>query len=388
VKIVADENIPLLKDAFGPLGEVVALAADEITPQVLRDAQALLVRSVMRAGADLLDSTDVRFVGTATIGTDHIDRDYLSRRGIGFTSAQGSNARSVAEYVFAALSVLAERKGLALADMVLGVVGVGNIGSRVARIAEGIGMRVLRNDPPLARRTGDPKYVPIQTVCGEADVVTFHVPLTREGPDATYHMIDEGLLRQLKGRAVLINTSRGAVHETAALKAAVGARHLGAVILDVWENEPNVDPDLLAGVDLATPHVAGYSYDGKVNGTRMIMEAFCRHFGLQRRWDPLPLMPPPNRPCVRVPAGVSVDEALRLAITAAYGIQADDRRLREMLKVPESDRGAYFKSLRRNYPVRREFPWTTVELESDDACVRAALRTLGFPVTVVSRKGR
>ena len=388
MKIVADENIPLLKDAFGPLGEVVALAADEITPQVLRDAQALLVRSVTRAGADLLDSTDVRFVGTATIGTDHIDRDYLSRRGIGFTSAQGSNARSVAEYVFAALSVLAERKGLALADMVLGVVGVGNIGSRVARIAEGIGMRVLRNDPPLARRTGDPKYVAIQTVCGEADVVTFHVPLTREGPDATYHMIDEGLLRRLKGRAVLINTSRGAVHETAALKAAVGAQHLGAVVLDVWEDEPKIDPDLLAGVDLATPHVAGYSYDGKVNGTRMLLEAFCRHFGLQRRWDPSPLMPPPNRPRVRVSAGVSVDEALRLAITAAYGIQADDARLREMLKVPKSDRGAYFKSLRRNYPVRREFPWTTVELESDDAGVRAALRTLGFPVTVVSRKGR
>ncbi|MGB3087084.1 MAG: 4-phosphoerythronate dehydrogenase [Phycisphaerae bacterium] len=388
MKIVADENIPLLKDAFGPLGEVVALAADEITPQVLRDAQALLVRSVTRAGAGLLDSTDVRFVGTATIGTDHIDRDYLSRRGIDFTSAQGSNARSVAEYVFAALSVLAERKGLTLADMVLGVVGVGNIGSRVARIAEGIGMRVLRNDPPLARRTGDPKYVPIETVCGEADVVTFHVPLTREEPDATYHMINEGLLRQLKGRAVLINTSRGAVHETAALKAAIAAGHLGAVILDVWENEPNVDPDLLAGADLATPHVAGYSYDGKVNGTRMLLEALCRHFGLRRDWDPAPLMPPPNQPRVRVPAGVSVDEAIRRAIAAAYRIEADDRRLREMLKVPKSDRGAYFKSLRRNYPVRREFPWTTVELESDDAGVRAALRTLGFPVTVASRKGR
>jgi len=160
------------------------------------------------------------------------------------------------------------------------------------------------------------------------------------------------------------------------------------LILDVWEDEPKIDLDLLTGVDLATPHVAGYSYDGKVNGTRMIMEAFCRYFGLQRRWDPSPLMPPPNQPRVRAPAGVSVDETIRLAITAAYRIEADDARLREMLKVPKSDRGAYFKSLRRNYPVRREFPWTTAELESDDAGVRAALRTLGFPVTVVSRKGR
>jgi erythronate-4-phosphate dehydrogenase len=377
MKIVADENIPLLHEAFGPLGEVVALAADAIHPDSVRDADALLVRSVTPVNALLLSGSRVRFVATATIGTDHVDRAYLREHGIGFASAAGSNARSVTEYVFAAMTVLAAMDGFRLADKVLGVVGVGNIGSRVAHLAEALGMTVLRNDPPLARETDDDTYVPLEDLF-EADVVTFHVPLTREGADATHHMIDETLLRRMACGAILINTSRGAVADTGGLKAAAQARHLRAMVIDVWEHEPQIDLDLLEMVDLATPHIAGYSYDGKVNGTRMVLEALCKHFGVERDWDPGPHMPPPRTPRVVLRPGTDPQEAMRQAIVSAYDIQADDERLRGISDLPPSSQGDYFKSLRRDYPVRREFPETTVEVAPEDAETRAALEALRF----------
>jgi erythronate-4-phosphate dehydrogenase len=383
MKIVADENIPLVGEAFGPMGEVVAVRADAIRPLLVRDAQALLVRSVTPVGPALLDGSAVRFVATATIGVDHVNQEYLQQRGIAFASAEGSNAQSVAEYVFTALAVLAERGGWRFRDKALGIVGVGNVGSRVARMAEGLGMTALRNDPPLACETGDPKYVPIETLF-DADIVTFHVPLTREGPDATYHMIGENLLSRLKRSVILLNTSRGSVADTAVLKAALGAKRLGGVVLDVWENEPNIDLELMNAVDIATPHIAGYSYDGKVNGTRMILHAFCRHFGLQHMWDPSPLMPPPEKPRLRLPPKVDAQQAIRYATRAAYDIEADDARLRAIREKPAEGRSPYFKSLRKNYPVRREFPQTTVELESADTQVRSALKTLGFPIEPAS----
>jgi erythronate-4-phosphate dehydrogenase len=379
LKIVADANIPLLAEAFGPLGEVVALPADRITPSVLRDADALLVRSVTRVNEALLAASPVKFVATATIGFDHVDLGYLASRGIAFASAQGSNARSVAEYVLAALAVLAKRGGYSMTQQVLGIVGCGNVGGRLTRMAEAIGMKVLRNDPPLARQTGDPRYVPLDALA-DADVVTFHVPLERGGPDPTYHMINEALLSRLKRGATLINSSRGAVAETAALKAAIADGRLGRVILDVWEKEPKIDVELLARTDLATPHIAGYSYDGKVNGTRMVLEALCRHFGRRREWDPSPLAPPPANPRVSLPAGLTVNEAIHAATRAAYDIEADDRRLRAIASEPPEKRAKLFDGLRKNYPVRREFPETTVEMAEPSAAVKAALEALGFRI--------
>jgi erythronate-4-phosphate dehydrogenase len=380
VKIVADANIPLLADAFSPLGEVVALPAARITPDAVAGADALLVRSVTRVDEVLLAASRVRFVATATIGVDHVDEAYLARRGIGFASAQGSNARSVAEYVLAALSVLAERRGERMTDYHLGIVGVGNVGGRLARMAEGLGMEVLLNDPPLARRTRDPRLLPIEALA-QADVLTFHVPLAREGPDATYHMIDEPLLGRLRPGAILVNTSRGAVARTEALRAAVRAGRLGALVLDVWEGEPNIDGELLTMAGIATPHIAGYSYDGKVNGTRMVLDALCRHFGVERPWDPSPRMPPPANPRVALPGGIDVNAAIRKAIAAAYDIQADDARLRAMLDGPPDRRGPHFTALRRDYPVRREFPETAVTLDAPNPAVRAALEALDFPVS-------
>ena len=381
MKIVADANIPLLADAFGPLGEVVALPADRITADAVRDADALLVRSVTRVDRALLDSSAVRFVATATIGFDHLDQAYLAARGIAWASAAGSNARSVAEYVLAAIHTLAEADGFRVADKVLGVVGCGHVGGRLARMAAGIGIRVLQNDPPLARLTGDPKYVPIEALA-EADIITFHVPLERAGPDATYHMIDERLLASLKRGAMVINSSRGGVADSEALKKTVDSGHVGALVLDVWENEPNIDLDLLDRVRLATPHIAGYSYDGKVNGTRRVLEAFCKHFGLRRDWDPSPLMPPPVTPRVVLARGVTAQEAVRQAIRAAYDIEADDGRLRAIAGRAPGERGRFFIALRKNYPVRREFPLVTAELEAADAKVKSVLRALDFRLEV------
>jgi len=381
LRIVADAAIPLLEDAFGPLGDVVALPADRITAEAVRDADALLVRSVTRVGEALLAGSRVRFVATATIGVDHVDLPYLESRGIGFASAEGSNARSVAEYVMAALAVLAERGRWRLRDKRLGIVGCGRIGGLVGRMAEAVGMRVLRSDPPLARQAGGQGFVPLEAMA-DADLLTFHVPLTYVGHDATHHLIGRRLLAGLKDGAAVINTSRGAVGDSAALKEVFGGAggRLGDLVLDVWEGEPDVDLDLLDRTTLATPHVAGYSYDGKVNGTRMVLEALGRHFGLRRPWAPSPSMPPAPRPEVRMPAGVTLDRALRLATAAAYDMEADDRRLRAMAQEPPERRGRYFTALRAQYPVRREFRATRVALDAADADVAAAIEALGFTV--------
>jgi erythronate-4-phosphate dehydrogenase len=274
--------------------------------------------------------------------------------------------------------VLGERGRYDFRRKVLGIVGCGHVGELLARMAEGLGMRVLRNDPPLARRTGDPRYLPLEALA-EADVVTFHVPLERAGPDATYHMINSRLIGMLKPGAVVINSSRGAVADTAALKAAHDEGRTGALVLDVWEGEPNIDADLVGRAAIATPHIAGYSYDGKVNGTRMILEAFCRHFGVERAWDPAPLVPPPAR-VVPLPPALSMAEALRLVIRAAYDIEADDRRLRQAIDQPAEERGRRFTDLRKNYPVRREFPSTAVRMEPLDVELAQALAALSFPV--------
>jgi len=367
VKIVADANIPLLEDAFGPLGDLVVLAADRITPDAVRDADALLVRSVTRVGAPLLASSRVRFVATATIGVDHVDQPYLASRRRG--AADG----------LAALRVLAARRGRRRAGQVRGVGGGGHVGGRVAHMAETMGMTVLRHDPPLARTTGDPIYVPLDALAA-ADIVTLHVPLTHEGPDATDHLVAAPFLDRLKRGATLLNTSRGRVAAGTALRAAIDDGRLGALVLDVWEGEPEIDLALLDRTDLATPHIAGYSFDGKVNGTRQVLEAFCRHFSLHRPWDPSPLLPPPARPHVALSEGIDVEEAVGRAVAAAYPIEADDARLRAVRDLPPDARGRYFSNLRRDYPVRREFPATRVDLASPDPALTARLTALGFSV--------
>ncbi|MCK5572585.1 MAG: 4-phosphoerythronate dehydrogenase, partial [Bacteroidetes bacterium] len=218
--IVADAKNALVNSAFQGLGDVRTLPTQEITRQALADAEVVIVRSETKINADLLEGTNVRFVATATIGTDHVDLEYLKAREIGFANAPGSNVNSVAEYIVAALLVLAREGRCSLEQSSIAIIGVGNVGSRVERIARGLGMKVLLNDPPLAESTGDPKYVPLEAVI-DADIVSLHVPLTTGGRHPTYHFLGAERLESMKKGALLMNTSRGGVAETSALKSAL-----------------------------------------------------------------------------------------------------------------------------------------------------------------------
>ena len=378
--IVADENIPYVCDAFGALGEVRTMSGRAMTPEAVRDAELLLVRSITKVNRDLLEGSAVQFVATATIGEDHIDKAYLAEKGIAFSSAPGSNADSVRQYITAALLVMAERFNLDLSTLSLGIIGVGNVGSRVLRNAEALGLRCILNDPPLARTTEDPRYHSLDEAL-ECDIVTLHVPLTKEGPDATYHLANETFLRKMKPGSFLLNSSRGAVADGAAIKRALDDGHLRACVLDVWEKEPDIDVALLERVLIGTPHIAGYSFDGKVNGTRMIYEAACAHLDRLPDWNPAPLLPQPECPHIIVDGNAS--DALPQAVRAVYDILRDDTNMRGLLKVSPEERPKYFDRLRKEYPRRREFFNTTAEVSPPNTKLEATLSALGFRLTKI-----
>ncbi|OHB54286.1 MAG: hypothetical protein A2Y07_01740 [Planctomycetes bacterium GWF2_50_10] len=379
MKIVADTNIPFVKECFSSIGEVTLYGGRQISAEAVRDADILLVRSVTNVNKELLEGSRLKFVATATIGTDHVEEKYLVEKGIGFSSAPGSNANSVAEYITAALLVVARKHGMRLAGKSIGVVGVGNVGSRVAKKARALGMEVLLNDPPLAQSTGDAKYLPMEKLYG-CDFLTFHTPLTKAGQFASYHLADERFFGAIKPGAVFFNSSRGGVHDTAALKGAIKSGKLLATVLDVWENEPNIDAELLEMVDLASPHIAGYSYDGKVVGMMMIYEAACRFFGLEITRKIGEFLPAAIVPSIDLcNAQGTEQQILHETIRQIYDIEADDARCRAILKQPAGERGKYFDKLRKDYPIRREFQNTTLFIK-DNAELARTFGGLGFEV--------
>jgi len=317
----------------------------------------------------------VRFVGTCTIGTDHVDTAYLEQRGIAFASAPGCNANSVAEYIVAALLVISRRGAYRLEGKTIGVVGIGNVGSKVVEKCRSLGMRVLQNDPPLARQSPhDRKFLSLDGLMG-ADFITLHVPLTKSGPDRTWHMADRAFLDRMRQGAVLINTCRGAVLDNRA------PDERQSFVLDVWEGEPDIDIALVDRVALGTPHIAGYSYDGKVTGTAMVYESACRALGLQARFNPLALLPASPHERMTIDAsGRDPEDVLREAVLTVYDIEGDDRRLRAVKELPAGERGARFDRLRKEYPQRREFQNTTIELIGGDDGLRRRLAGIGFRV--------
>ena len=380
LRILADENIPLAREAFGTLGAVRLVPGRQITPDAAREADVLLVRSVTRVDAALVEGSPLRFVGSATIGTDHVDLDALRARGIAFAHAPGSSAGSVVEYVLAALLRLAARRGETLREKSVGVVGCGAIGGRLAARLTAFGTRVLKNDPPLAERApqaGAPHdFVALSEVLAEADVVTLHVPLTHAGSHATHHLFAKTTLNRLKPGAWLVNTARGAVVSKGALKEALEAGRLDAVVLDVWEHEPTPDPDLLRRVDLATPHVAGYSYDGKVEGTRMLYHALIRHLDLQPTWDDAAaLAPAPDDRLALIPPDATLPETAWLDALARQMVDlpAADTRLRRLLTRPPHEHAAFFIDLRKHYPRRRTFRLHTLARHAMPAACLAAV---------------
>lgn len=380
MQIVADINIPFVQSAFSRFGEVRTFDSRQINHSTVKSADIILVRSETRVDKVLLEGSKVQFVGSATIGTDHVDIEYLRAQGIGFANAPGSNANSVAEYVIAALLMLGKRKDFTLKGKTLGVVGVGNIGTRVVRMGKAFGMQVLQNDPPLARATGESRFLPLDDLMA-ADIVTLHVPLTMQGEDATFHLFDKERLAKMNPGGILINTSRGAVVETEALKIALARGAISTAVIDVWENEPAIDVDLLQLAAIGTPHIAGYSLDGKVNATSMIYQEVCHYFGLPTEWDATAEMPAPEIPRIQVSNhSADIENVIRSVVKQCYDIEQDDRKLRTLLSLPKELRAQHFKRLRAEYPIRREFFNTTVALSSKNPCMIEIFKAIGFKV--------
>lgn len=338
MKVIIDNKIPFIREAIEQLADSVVYApGKDFTPELVKDADALLIRTRTRCDRTLLEGSNVRFIATATIGFDHIDTDYCREAGITWTNAPGCNSASVAQYLQSTLLLLEQAKGRKLSEMTIGVIGAGNVGSKVAQAASELGMRVLLNDLPRQDEEGGADFHSLQTLAEQCDILTFHVPLYKEGKYKTFHLADAAFFRSLKRRPVLINTSRGEVVETQALLDALNSGQLSDAVIDVWENEPDINPELLNKVFIGTPHIAGYSADGKANATRMSLDALCRFFRIEADYRICP--PQPESPTIVADTPAE-----------AYLQMYDPRRDSEALKThPE-----LFEKLRGDYPLRRE----------------------------------
>lgn len=378
MKVVADADIPYVKEAFIGFGRVVTAPAQKITKELLKDASILLVRSVTKVDGELLEGTTVKFVATATTGTDHIDTSYLENENIGFASTPGSNANSVAEYIVSALLHCANEKKCKLNDCTIGIIGVGNVGSKVLDRVQALGMRYLLNDPPKKRITNNSIYISLDEILRESDIVTLHVPLTMEGPDSTYHMVDREFITRMRDGALLINTSRGKVVDEEQL-CETAPDKLGGIVIDVWETEPAVNSDLLELADIATPHIAGYSYDGKIKGTRMIHDSACAFFFRDKVWD--------ENAIVKKLSGEKIDiikskNPVFNAVQKAYSITEDDKVFRKIIELEDNKKAGYFDTLRKNYPKRLEFSHFKIKTEKISNKDKDILSNLGFNLEI------
>jgi erythronate-4-phosphate dehydrogenase len=379
VKILCDSNMPYAAEAFGTLGEVILREGRAITAADVCDADVLITRSTTRVTRALLAGSHLRFYGSAVIGTDHIDIPYLEQAGIPWSAAPGCNAESVSNYLTAALLYLGGRHGFPLEGKTLGVIGVGNVGRKVVAKAKALGLRVLACDPPRKRDASDTAardFVALDELLAVADVVTCHVPLTREGADRTWHLLDRAAFSRLRPGAIVVNAARGEVIDTDALLAVLGSRVAHAVI-DTWEGEPNYRADLLARADIVSPHIAGHSHEGKVNGTLMVYEKACQVLGVAPSFRPQ-LPPPPLPEWSGDAAGRPDEDVLHDAVLAVYDIMADDRRLRASCGTDAAARASAFDRQRKEYPMRREFAATAVQLRNASAVLLQKFRDLGF----------
>ncbi len=352
-------------------GEVQYLPGASITPSAVKQATALIVRTRTRCDAALLDGSSVTCIVTATIGYDHIDTDYCDEKGIRWMNAPGCNARSVEQYVTAALLTVSMRKGFSLKGKTLGVIGVGHVGSKVAAMAEWLGMRVLLNDPVRSRKEGSEGFYPLDLLLSESDIISLHVPLTHHGEDATFHLVNESFLKRALRCPILINTCRGEVMDTTSVVQARSNGSLSGLIVDCWENEPAIDTRLLDLADIGTPHIAGYSRDGKANATTMAVRAVSRFLNLGlNEWQTQAAEDPQN-PVIFVDGTHLSEEAiLARVILQTYRIEEDDEMLRR--------RPGGFEQARGDYPVRREYEAYTVRALHVPQSVSRILEQLGF----------
>ncbi|MCW8962450.1 MAG: 4-phosphoerythronate dehydrogenase PdxB [Gammaproteobacteria bacterium] len=377
--IIADENIPAVHEAFTPFGEVRTLHGRHMTADDVCDADVLLVRSITRVDAALLSGSRVKFVGSATIGTDHVDLEWLAGQGIEFSNAPACNAISAAEYVLSALFTVSDASASGLIDKTVGIIGCGNVGSRVMARMRAIGLQCLVCDPPRAEAEGQSGFVSMQELAS-ADIISVHVPLVKEGRHATRNLINREFIESLPEDCLFINTSRGDVVDEAALKDRLLNGRSFRAILDVWNNEPVIDTELAGMVDIATPHIAGYSIDGKLRATQMLYHALCKFTGSAPQWDPQSVLPKPEQSVIIPPAETGTIELVRQCLHHVYDVRKDDADLRETFGLPDVDRGEAFDQLRKGYAPRRECSAYQVEAGSlNDADIKA-LTTFEFAI--------
>ncbi|MDN3554671.1 4-phosphoerythronate dehydrogenase PdxB [Halomonas maura] len=382
MRIVVDANVPAAMECFAPLGEVERLPGREIDADAVRSADALVVRSITRVDEALVAGSRLRFVGTCTIGTDHVDPATLAERGIAFASAPGCNAEAVVDYVLASLATLAERQGFRLFERRVGIVGVGNVGGRLLERLRALGIDCLACDPPRAEREGPEGFVDLDALIEACDVVCLHTPLVREGPHATHHLLDARRIAELAPGSVVLNAGRGDCLDGQALRGRLSAQGDISAVLDVWEGEPAIDAALRDLAAMATPHVAGYSLDGKLRGTHQIYQALAHRLGLPTRLTLEMLAPPPPVASLTLGGGHEVEEALRLCMRAVYDVRRDHDSLIRESRRQGAAKG--FDACRASYPLRREFATLTVALRPGAAALAEPLRAAGFQVTPAS----
>ncbi|XVJ46191.1 4-phosphoerythronate dehydrogenase PdxB [Pseudomonas sp. UBT] len=374
--IVADENIPLLDAFFEGFGEIRRVPGRSIDRATVEQADVLLVRSVTNVNRALLEGTQVRFVGTCTIGTDHLDLDYFKQAGVTWSSAPGCNARGVVDYVLGSLQTLAEIEGADLNQRTYGVVGAGEVGGRLVQVLKGLGWNVLVCDPPR-QIAEDGDYVSLQQIIEQCDVISLHTPLTKSGNGSTWHLFDRERLNSLKPGTWLINASRGPVVDNAALREVLLQREDLQAVLDVWEGEPEVDVDLADLCVLATPHIAGYSLDGKQRGTAQIYQALCAHLGHEPSIQLSDLLPPPWLAEVHLNASTDPAWALATLCRSVYDPRRDDADFRRSLVGTVQEQRKAFDLLRKHYPERREIDGLKVRINGESAQLSNIVSALG-----------
>ena len=370
INIIADDKIPYLKGVLEPYATINYLPGNKISNADLKNVDALLIRTRTKCDATLLKGTKVKFIATATIGFDHIDTSFCEANNIYWTNAPGCNSSSVKQYIASVITTLLIRHNLTFNNLTLGVIGVGNVGKKIVHLAEQLGIKVLQNDPPRELIENE-NFVTLNEIIEQCNIITCHVPLIMEGQFKTYHLFDEHKLNQLKPDTILINSSRGEVVNNNALKQLLKDKKIKGAVLDVWENEPEIDLELLSLLDIATPHIAGYSYDGKANGTAMSVDALCNYFKIPlKSWYPKELEMP-NNSLLNVSEVETNKELFYYEIfNSIYTLAFDDDRLR---KKPEE-----FEKQRGDYPLRRESVAYTIKNKNYTKTTIKSLLNLGF----------
>lgn len=364
MKIVADKNIPYLKGVAEKYGDVVYLSGNEFTKDSIKDADTLIVRTVTYFGKEILEGSNVKLICSATIGYDHIDTQYCDAKGIIWKNAPGCNSGSVKQYIVSVLLTLAHQKGFDLKDKTIGIIGVGNVGKKVAAACQSLGMKVLLNDPPREEAEASKQFVSLETIKKEADIITFHTPLIKEGKYKTQHLADSNFFSTLNKKPIIINSARGAIIDTPSIKKAISNKLISGTVIDCWENEPNIDPEFLNAVEIATPHIAGYSADGKANATRMSLESIARFWNMTEKPIEEVVAPEIENNVINGNGNIA-DVILR-----TYNPMEDHNSF-----VGDPSR---FSALRGNYPVRREYnAYTITNAEKKESNI---LKDLGFNV--------